>query len=359
MTPLRVGVIGCGMIARAVHLPVLRSVPGTNVVALAESLDANRGAAAALAPGATCYADYRDLISSATVDAVVICLPPHLHAPSAIAAFEAGLHVYLEKPLAPSAAEAARVIAAWRVAGTIGMIGFNFRYHPQVQQIRHRLERGEIGTVLGARSVFSILPHTLPEWKRSRDQGGGALLDLASHHVDLIHYLLGDPVVRAFGSVRSQHGEGDHAALQLELASGAFVQTYVSLGTVDENRLEIIGTKGKLVMDRTELLVSDHVPATLLGARARRIRRAVTALDPRRLLRSPGAEPSFAAALTAFVRAASGGEFEGPDLTDGARNLAVVEAAERAAVSGTAVAPLWSEPTDATAGSDSSPPLPG
>jgi predicted dehydrogenase len=341
MSVLRIGVLGCGRIARAIHLPVLGRVPRARVVALAEPDPANRSAAGMLAPAASAFGDFHELIASRTVDAVVICLPPHLHAPSAIAAFDAGLHVYLEKPLAPSTAEAVPVIEAWRRAGTVGMLGFNFRFHPQARQIRERLRRGDIGEVLGVRSVFSVLPHTLPEWKRSRRLGGGVLLDLASHHVDLIHYLLDDPVVRTYATLRSLQGEGDHAALQLELASGATVQSFVSLGTVDENRIEIVGTTGKLVMDRTELLRPDHVPATLRGARALRVRRALTALEPRLLLRSPGAEPSFAAALEAFVTAALGEPFDGPDLTDGARNIAVLEAAERAAASGTAVAPDW------------------
>ncbi|MDB4881824.1 MAG: putative oxidoreductase [Gemmatimonadetes bacterium] len=344
MSPLRIGLLGCGQIARAVHLPVLRALDGARVVAIAESDDGSRAAASAMIPGAVAFADYRDLVASSDIDAVVICLPPHLHAPSAIAAFEAGLHVYLEKPLAPSVAEGERVVAAWRRAGTIGMIGFNFRFHPQAEQLLLRLRRGDIGTVLGIRSVFSILPHAIPEWKQTRALGGGVLLDLASHHVDLVHHLLGDPVVRAFASTRSLQGEGDHAALQLELASGASMQTFVSLGGVDENRIELFGTTGKLVMDRVELIRSSHVEATYRGARARRVRRALAAFEPRLLLRSPGAEPSFARALEAFVYAASGGVFGGPDLSDGARNLAVLEAAERAAATGTAVAPDWSEP---------------
>ena len=127
------------------------------------------------------------------------------------------------------------------------------------------------------------------------------LLDLASHHIDLVHYLFEDPVVRVFASTRSLAGEGDHAAVQLELASGVMVQLFVSLGTVDEHRMEIVGTAGKLVMDRTELVRPDHVPATQQGARARRLARALSALEPARVLRSPGTEPSFAAALGAFV----------------------------------------------------------
>lgn len=342
MSSVRVGLIGCGQIARAVHLPLLRRLPGMRLVAIAEPEESNRAAAASV-PGVALFADYRELIAAGGLDAVVICLPPHLHASSAVAAFERGLHVYLEKPLASSLSEGERIVDAWRLAGTVGMVGFNFRFHPQVREVRDRLRDGAIGTPLSVRSVFSILPHPLPQWKRVRELGGGALLDLASHHVDLVHYLLGDPVVRVFASVRSLRAEGDHAAVHLELASGVAVQTFVSLGTVDEHRMEIVGTSGKLVMDRTELLRPALAGATLRGARVQRFRRALGALDPRLLLRSPGAEPSFALALQAFVRGASGGDVAGADLTDGARSLAVVDAAERSAATGVAAIPSWTE----------------
>ena len=341
MTPLRIGAIGCGRIARAVHLPLLGRLPDARVVAIAEPDEPSRVAASAIARGATAYADYGDLLRAGGLDAVVVCVPPHLHAPVATASFDAGLHVYLEKPIALTVAEGEQLVAAWRRARTIGMIGFNFRFHPQVLRIRERLRDSAIGTPLGVRAIFSILPHELPEWKRARRDGGGVLLDLASHHIDLVHYLLDDPVTRVFASTRSLAGEGDHAAVQLELASGVMAQLFVSLGTVDEHRMEIVGTAGKLVMDRTELVRPDHVPATQQGARARRLVRALSALEPARVLRSPGTEPSFAAALGAFVWSASGNAFGGPDLLDGLRSLAVVEAAERSAASGAAESVAW------------------
>jgi predicted dehydrogenase len=329
MVPVRVGLIGCGEIARAVHLNVLRRLPAARLVAVAEPIEANRTAAATLAQGVLTFTDYQELIDEAELDAVVICLPPHLHASSAIAAFDAGLHVYLEKPLAPSVAEGEPVIAAWRRAGRVGMIGFNFRFHPQVVDMRERLRRGEIGTPLAVRAVFSIASHATPAWKQTRALGGGALLDLASHHVDLLHYLFDEPVIRAWASVRSLQSEGDHAWLEIELASGTRAQLFVSLGSVDEHRMEIVGTAGKLVMDRTELLRAAFVGATLRGARVHRLGRALSALDPRLLIRSPGVEPSFARALEVFVHAAAGGHFAGPDLSDGARCVAVIEGAER------------------------------
>jgi predicted dehydrogenase len=93
--PLRIGVIGCGRLARAVHLPVLGRLPNARVVALAEPDETSRAAASAIARGASTYADAGDLLRAGGVDAVVICAPPQLHLPIATAAFDAGLHVYL------------------------------------------------------------------------------------------------------------------------------------------------------------------------------------------------------------------------------------------------------------------------
>jgi len=239
---LRIGVIGCGRIARGIHLPVLARLGGVRIASIAEPDADSRNAAAAIARGATAHVDYRDLLRAGGVDAAVICVPPHLHAPVAIAAFEAGLHVYVEKPLVTSLVESVPVLDAWRRARTIGMIGFNFRFHPQVASIQLRIRDGAIGTPLGVRGVFSILPHELPDWKRTRSTGGGVLLDLVSHHVDLVHHLLGDDVVRVYATSRSLRGEADHAAVQLELTSGVMVQLFASLGAVDENRLEVLGT---------------------------------------------------------------------------------------------------------------------
>lgn len=344
MTQLRIGLIGCGRIAQAVHLPILQSLHGAQLVAIADADAGNRAIASERASDCTLFGDFQELIDNAAIDAAVICLPPHLHTSSAIAAFKARLHVYVEKPLAPSMPEALAMIAAWKAAGTIGMMGFNFRFHPQVQAVRAQLQRNVIGKILAVRGSFTILPHEMPGWKQQRSTGGGVLLDLASHHVDLVRHLLDEPVVQVFASTRSLVAEGDNATVQLTMASGVSVQLLVSLGSVEENRMEVFGSEGKLVMDRLELLALQHVKATMRGARITRVRRALEALNPRLLIRSPGFEPSFALALKSFVDAASGGAFAGPDLLAGRESLAVIEAAERAATSGISqVVPVLSD----------------
>jgi len=152
---------------------MLQSLATAKLVAIAEADPVNRAAAGRLAPTCTLFEDFQDLLRSGAIDAVVICLPPHLHAASAIAAFQARLHVYVEKPLAPSMHEGAAVVSAWQAAGTIGMMGFNFRFHPQVRAVRAHLERHAIGRMLAVRGSFTILPHAIPGWKQHRSLGGG------------------------------------------------------------------------------------------------------------------------------------------------------------------------------------------
>ncbi len=342
MTTIRVGLVGCGTIARAVHLRVLQDLPGVQVTAIADTVADNLDAARSLAAGAAAFTDFRALIDSGGVDAVVICLPTALHAPAAVAALSAGQHVYCEKPIATSMSDAASVLAAWRVSGRVGMAGFNFRYHPQITGMRRRVRAGDIGTVVGMQCTFAVAPHALPDWKRRRDSGGGALLDLASHHVDLAHFLLDTDTAGAIASVRSLGSEHEHASLQLRMMDDTMVQAFVSLASAERHHIEVIGTTGRLVFDRTELARTQLWRADLSGARLHRLRRAVTALDPFVLLRSPGHEVSFRRSLAAFVGAIRGDidhERIRPDLLDGAKSLAVIDAAERSLITHALEAP--------------------
>ncbi len=331
----RIGLIGAGRIAQHFHLPILARMTGARLVAVADP-DAERlTAARQVAPRAQFFAGYRELLTQADVEAVVICAPPALHAETAIAAFEAGKHVYLEKPLATTLEDGRRVLEAWRQAGTTGMIGFNFRFHPLYRRAKALLDSGHYGSILGARSVFTSAARVLPPWKQARATGGGALLDLASHHVDLASYLLDQPVESVMAMLESRRSEDDTAALQLRLRSGAIAQILCAIGSADEHRFEIYAERGRIALDRTMTHV-DLLESSLRGFRLKRLQAGLRLLDPRNLLRSPGVEPSFALALRAFVDATRTGQTPQPDLRDGYRSLALIVAAEEAARTGRA-----------------------
>lgn len=333
--PVGVGLVGCGRIARMFHLPVLRELPSARLVAVADADTAARAAALELAPEAVGESDVAAMLAVPDVEAVVICLPTHLHASAAVRAFEAGRHVYVEKPLALDLAEGRGVHQAWSASGLTGAVGFNFRFHPLYSAVRHRLRDGQLGEVVALRAVFSSAPRELPEWKRSRATGGGALLDLASHHVDLVRYLLDVEVLAVSASIRSHASAQDTAALTLHLSNGGVAQLLATVSAAASDRVEVLGTAATLEVDRMVRRRVTLVPATagaggLAGARRALVEGALSTVDRLR----PPPEPSFAAALSAFVDGVRTGSLAGATIDDGLRSLAVIDAAERSAASG-------------------------
>ena len=116
MGKVKLGLIGCGRIAELVHLNVITRLPEAKLVAIAECDATRREQLSRRAPKAALFEDYRELMQRCDLEAVVICLPPALHAEAAIAAFENRKHVYLEKPLATNIEDAKRVLLAWKKA---------------------------------------------------------------------------------------------------------------------------------------------------------------------------------------------------------------------------------------------------
>jgi predicted dehydrogenase len=326
---LRTGLAGCGRIARLFHLPALVADPAFDLVAVADPDPDALAAAAAAAPGAVALDDVDALVARADLDAVVVCAPTGLHEALAVAALDAGRHLYLEKPLA--------ITAPGARAGTVAMIGLNLRLHPVFVDAQAQLAAGAVGEVVGVQTRFCAAGRDLPSWKQRRASGGGALLDLASHHVDLVPHLLGDGVVEVDATVRSVATEADTAALSLRLAGGVTVQSLFSMTAAQEDVVVVQGTRGVLVADRyrSEVRVEPSVPAGGRRAQVAAATRASSALarGAWRTLR-PRPDPSFAAGLAAFAAAVQGTGPAEPSLAAGRRSLAVVLAAEEADATG-------------------------
>jgi myo-inositol 2-dehydrogenase/D-chiro-inositol 1-dehydrogenase len=221
------------------------------------------------------------------------------------------------------------------------MMGFNYRHNPLVQRARSAIGGGAVGTPVSVRTVFTTPSRTIPAWKQQRQSGGGALLDLAVHHVDLIRFLLGTEVAHVSADVLSTRSEHDTVTLQMRLTNGCLAQVMCSLGTIDDDRIEIHGSAGRLTIDRYRSLRVEVTPASasgMLGVAATRFAGEMRALPyALRKLRSPMHDPSFPAAISAFVHAVASRTPATPSFDDGLRALAVVEAAEESARSGRAI----------------------
>jgi myo-inositol 2-dehydrogenase/D-chiro-inositol 1-dehydrogenase len=340
MPTIGLGVIGCGTIAYWVHLRIAKRLPGTALVAAADPDSAARKRAKRLV-GIPVYERTEDLLARDDVNAVIVSGPTHLHAELVIAACAAGKHVYLEKPIASSMSDGERVVDAAERAGVTVTLGFNRRFHPLYEQARRLIRDGRLGKIHAVQTTFCELaqPDEMPEWKRRRVTGGGVLLDLASHHIDLLRWFLDDEVANVHASIDSDLTEHDSSRLQMTMRGGAQVQSWFSCRTAVSDWIEFAGEKGTLRVDRHRPRMSLRVPRRLgYGVRSARVAPSpdVAAWWLNRMVR-PSAEPSYRRVLAAFVNELRGEARTTPGVIDGMRALEVVEAAEESARRGTVV----------------------
>jgi myo-inositol 2-dehydrogenase/D-chiro-inositol 1-dehydrogenase len=330
----RIGLLGCGRIAYYYHLRILRRLRGATLVAAADPDPAARARTAELVQ-VTTYPRAEDLLERDDIDAVVICVPTHLHASVALAAAAAGKHFYLEKPIATSTAEGEHVVRAAAEAGLTAVIGFNRRFHPLFQQARAFITAGGLGRVVAVQTAFcEPTPQAvMPGWKQRRLSGGGVLLDLASHHVDLLRWFLDDEVAEVSASVASRASDHDSASLRLVMRGGVEVQSFFSFTAGMADYLEFIGDRGTLRVDRHSARLGLRVRRRLgYGLRNGWIppSRAVLRWRLQRLTH-PSMDPSYRLALRGFVELLAGYDARLPSLADGVASLQTVLAAEKSA----------------------------
>lgn len=304
-----IALVGCGTIARFAHLRTLRGLPGARVVAVVDP-DARARNMAARAAGASPVSTLEEALAHPGIDGVVVSSPTSFHAEHAVAACRAGKHVYVEKPLAADLDGGRWVVAAAREAGVRVAVGYNRRLHPAARQARAALSEGRIGGVLAVRSTFcEPQPERgLPGWKRVRDTGGGVLLDLASHHVDLIRWLLGREISTASAQLQDRSSELDTAWVHWTLDDGIAIQGFYSFGAGPLDQIELIGERGVLVIDRVRGVT------TLVTRRSRRYglgpQRSLSGpadlADRLRRLVQPAHDDSYRRALAAFVSVIAG-----------------------------------------------------
>jgi myo-inositol 2-dehydrogenase/D-chiro-inositol 1-dehydrogenase len=246
---LKLGIIGCGWATGNLHLPALRRIPGYAVVALADRDLQRAQELGGRFDIRRCCADASEVIADAEVDAVAVCVPPADHADLAIAAINAGKHVFIEKPMTLSIEQADRLVE--RAAGTDRkvLVGFNLRWHRLVLQAKSMLDEGRFGSISLMRTVFTnALRHDdrIPAWRRDRSLGGGVIQDLAVHHFDLWRFLLSADVQQISVSGRSERWQDEAAVLSARMANGILVSSVFASGTSETHELECYGEAGRL-----------------------------------------------------------------------------------------------------------------
>ncbi len=206
MSEIRVGLIGLGFMGRT-HATLWQQVPGARLVAVADADPVRRSGGASVqgniggaqAPldfsGVQTFADGRELIAQAPVDAVDICLPTYLHAEFTQLAAAAGKHVFVEKPMALTSDQAAAMIEAAHRNNVQLMVGQCLRFWPEYNYLRDCVNTGRLGKLLKA-SFFRLSSKPTWAWEGwllDPARSGSAMLDMHVHDVDYVNFVLGRP----------------------------------------------------------------------------------------------------------------------------------------------------------------------
>ena len=285
--PLGVAVAGFGWMGRVHtqayarvlhHFPQLAVAP--QLVAVADEVPGRSEEAAAQFGFTKPTRDWREVAADPEIAAVSIAAPNFLHREIGVAMAQAGKHIWIEKPVGLTTADATAVADAASAAGVQSAVGFNYRNAPAVSAARDLINSGELGSITHARirlfSDYAAHPEGALSWRFERERGGsGVLGDLASHGVDLARYLLGDinslvsdtatflterarPTGATSGHARATGGElgpvenEDYVAALLRFASGArgvLEASRVAVGEQNNYGFEIHGTTGAVFWD--------------------------------------------------------------------------------------------------------------
>jgi len=191
---VNVGIIGCGGIANGKHMPSLHALPNVRMVAFCDIIveRAEKAAKEFGTPDAKVYTDYKELLKDESIEVVHVLTPNREHADITVDALYAGKHVMCEKPMAKSAADAQRMYDAAVATGKKLTIGYQHRQKPQAQYAKELIGTGALGEIYYANCLATRRRGT-PNWGVFLDaeaQGGGPIIDIATHSLDLTLYLM-------------------------------------------------------------------------------------------------------------------------------------------------------------------------
>ncbi len=249
---VRWGVLGNARIARVCVIPAIQKSRNGEVTALATRSPERSKQTIAENRIPNAYDKYEALLEDASIDAVYIPLPNHLHHPWTIKALKAGKHVLCEKPIARNAGEAQEMADAAHAAGLLLMEAFMYRFHPRSLRVRQMVEDGSLGTPRLVRSAFCYhMDNTLyqsGEIARLRtEMGGGALLDVGCYGISTARWLLdAEPIEVQAQAIYHPAGVDVHLVGTLRFPNDALASLEASFITALQQTYTVIGDRGAI-----------------------------------------------------------------------------------------------------------------
>ena len=252
---IRWGILSTANIGMEKVTPAIMKSAHSEVVAIA-SRDLGKARAAADKLGiAKAYGSYEELFADPDIDAIYNPLPNHLHVPMTIAAAKAGKHVLCEKPIALNAAEAEALRQC--PPDRIVLEAFMVRFHPQWQRARDIIRSGELGDVRAINAVFTYFNADPANVRNQADIGGGGIMDIGCYPITAARFLFEAEPRRVVSLVERDETFGTDrlASVIADFGNGKQLNFICSTQTVGHQRVQVLGSKGKL-----EIIIPFNAP---------------------------------------------------------------------------------------------------
>jgi len=258
MDKVRIGIIGMGRMG-ITHYSIINSNPAVKMTAIADTSSLMLNMIRKYLPDVSMFEDYKDLLNSGLVDAVIVCTPSVMHYEVCKMAAEKGICVFCEKPFTTSPAQARELADLFEQKGLVNQVGYVYRFDVVFNKVKEMLDQQLIGKVCHVNAMFlsSTISKMQPEkgWRSKRENGGGATYEMGSHVIDLMEFFFGKPQ-KVIGTLMNQvYSEAveDISEAQLMYEGGVSANIHVNWSDYTYRKpmlkIDIHGTKGKIQAD--------------------------------------------------------------------------------------------------------------
>lgn len=256
---IKLGIVGIGRMGMT-HYSIINSHPGVEIKTVVETSTFVSGFIRKYLTRINAYNDYSTMFEKEQLDAILICTPPTLHYPISIQAAKKGIHVFSEKPFTTDCKKAAELTRIFGQKHLINQVGYVNRFNDVFKKVKLFIESGTIGHVIRFKSEMYSRTITKEEegktWRDSRENGGGAVFEVASHAIDLVNFLIGKPDKVTGSSLTSIYSKHVEDAVNATFLYKNGISGTLNVNWSDEsyrkptNKIEILGTKGKILADQ-------------------------------------------------------------------------------------------------------------
>lgn len=256
---VKIGIIGFGRMG-ITHYSIINSHPEVKIEAVVDTSTTVLSLINKYLDGIRTYTDYNKLFEEEYLDAVIISAPPLVHSPIATKAAEKGIHIFCEKPFTINKKKASELATIFEKKELINQVGYVNRFNDIFKTVKKYLDKDVIGKVIRFKSEMYSRTITKSQegktWRDSREKGGGALFEVASHAIDLVNFLIGKPDKVTGSCLTSIFSKNVEDAVNATFLYKNGTSGTLNVNWSDEsfrkptNKIEIFGSNGKILADQ-------------------------------------------------------------------------------------------------------------